>query len=137
MHYVVTLNGGKSVCDKVEASDKVRAQGMLVDRDHYLKGLRNSIDGIFEPIYERRIALASAPAPPPQKKKKVEMPIRGACATESLSKRATQAVELLLWRNTLLDPCNRASTLSNKQRAAVHDSPLARAFARSKPSAPC
>lgn len=140
--YVVTLNGGKSVCDKVEALDAVQRRGLRVDREHYLRALRNSMDGIFEPIYERRIVLADGPGaaaaaaePDDNKKRKrrVEMPIRGTCAEQPLAARAAAAVEALLWRSTVLDPAKRASKPSARQRAAVKESPIARAFARAVP----
>jgi DNA polymerase delta subunit 1 len=54
LRYVVTLNGGKQLWEKVESVEHVRSCHVQVDRQYYLDALRVPLDNIFYPICLQR-----------------------------------------------------------------------------------
>ena len=145
VQYVVTLNGGVSVCSKSEALETVLQQHLQVDRKHYQDKLKTAMEGIFCPIYERVLSqqqrqhkpggfTASAASSSPQQleqkeragsKRKMEMPKAGAVAAVSLEERALKAVREMLWRDI---KANKLRPSKEMAQAAVRESAIFKAF---------
>ena len=56
LQYVVTVNGGKKLYEKVEALVDVERRRLVVDRQYYLKALQTPLEGIFMPLALQRHA---------------------------------------------------------------------------------
>ena len=113
--YLVTVNGGKQIADKVESLERVsKNAALVVDRSYYLQSLEIPLQNIFLPVFLQRLLLGL-------KKDK---------ANKDDEARAHKMVKDALWTCVANVPLTQDA---EKRKASIAASPLAMMFKRQKP----